>query len=789
MAMAMAMVNASMTVRAWLRWPVLVGLGAALVLVTLQSTLGAGEPQQFWNFEGEDARDGWTPVELGTTNAVLSLAQGEGVGDSQGLKLTIDTLQDHATASARISASITAGASYELGGHSNEWSGDISRTRLSLVYFDADANFIRAETNLPRVSAGEFLPWTFTTLCNAEQAELRIQADGADGASALFDDIYLKESPPDRPCPTPVPSPTQTSSATLTATPSPSPTPTDAATPTDEPTSTSAPSHTPIATDVPSTATPVQQATATATEQATTQPPTSTQPSLPATATAEPPTPVQPSLEFSNGGFEQGTDGEPDAWQTFGGLLMQSGTPARSGSWSGALFSSTDSTKWAFQTVSVEPADWYEFQAFVYQDGPWVESALLRISWYASDDGSGSAVASVDSTDALVAGSAGFRPLSTGPVMAPPGVHSAKVRILMRPIDETSAAIYIDDVSFEESVAPVPPTEVIPVATSTTSPTAEPTSTVPATAQPTATPTNTSRPTGTPRPADTATPVPAAATSTSTSTPEPTPIATTLTNGGFESALDSVLDGWQTFGGLLLQVDSPVRSGTAAGGFFSSSSSTKWIYQTVGIEPTAWYQFDAFVHHNHVFVDEALLRISWYASTDGSGSALVSIDSTASLASVASGYRSLTTGPTQAPPGARSAKLRILMRLLDDRSALIYIDDVSFTRVAAPAVVEATPTQASESTSPHTSQVLSSFEPAAASVDDQPPATTDQLLSRAPMPVPVIRRHTLQTPDQLATPVEGDALWPWVLLGASAGAGAVGWAAYWALRRRKSTLH
>jgi len=44
-----------MTVRAWLRWPALVTLCAVLVLVALQSVLGAGGSPRMWDFEGEEA--------------------------------------------------------------------------------------------------------------------------------------------------------------------------------------------------------------------------------------------------------------------------------------------------------------------------------------------------------------------------------------------------------------------------------------------------------------------------------------------------------------------------------------------------------------------------------------------------------------------------------------------------------------------------------------------------------------------------------------------------------------
>ncbi len=80
----MGMAKASMTVRAWLRWPALVALGAVLVLVAIQDVLGADSPSRMWDFEGADALDGWTPV-----TAALTIAPGEGIEGSQAAGITL----------------------------------------------------------------------------------------------------------------------------------------------------------------------------------------------------------------------------------------------------------------------------------------------------------------------------------------------------------------------------------------------------------------------------------------------------------------------------------------------------------------------------------------------------------------------------------------------------------------------------------------------------------------------------------------------------------------------------
>ena len=722
-----------MPVRAHLVWLSLAALAtfaAALVFPVFHGSLGADDsPTTTWNFEDEADLDDWIGV-----NATLDISPGNGVGETNAVGVMKETSQ---RADILHSFGTVPGGSYTFGGYYTSTTGDIDRVifEIAILRTQGDpAVEISSILFLPSTDAGEV---AVTATCDAVSGELRVFVVGTKGSTAYFDDLYLKEGPPSTPCPTLTPTATSTHTPSVTLTATATATPTDTATPLLVPPSTStlAPAN---------TSTPQ----ATSTDAGT---PTVVATTAPAVA-----------LEFANGGFERGAGGEPDAWETIGGVLIQSGSPVRGGSWSGAFFSSTGSTKWAYQTVSVEPTNWYTFAAFIYHDDVWVESALLRISWYASTDGSGSAVATVDSTAALASPKPSFRLLTTGQVMTPPGVHSARLRVLMRPVGQTNAVIYIDDVSFDKTGAPMPPT-------------ATPTSTVIALPMPT----------DTPRPTVTDTPVP---TSTVAALPTPAPTSSPaaqtgaplrLTNAGFEIGEDGVPAGWRTFGGLLTKTDAPVRSGTGTGAFFSSSSSTKWLYQTVVAEPEAWYQLDAFVYHNHAWVESVLLRISWYASDDGSGSAMLSVDSTASLDIPAPGYRRLTTGPVQAPPGARSAKLRILLRPRDGTSASIYIDDVSFDRVAAPAYVEeAAPVSDRPATSGRTSQVLSSFAPA-------PTAATDQQPSYTPMPAPVIRRYTLRTPEQLAAPREGDPLWPWALFGATAGVGAVGWAAYWVLRRRQ----
>ncbi len=153
--------------------------------------------------------------------------------------------------------------------------------------------------------------------------------------------------------------------------------------------------------------------------------------------------------ELRNGGFEEIDDsGIPAAWQKYGGVLSESTSAVRTGSRAGLLESSTASTKWAYQTVMVEPDSAHAFSAWVNAEDANVAEAYLRISWYATDDGSGTSIGSSDSTEHISPAS-GFRLTTTGVVAAPSGAHSAKLRIVLAPASAAPARIFIDDASFE----------------------------------------------------------------------------------------------------------------------------------------------------------------------------------------------------------------------------------------------------------------------------------------------------------------------------------------------------
>lgn len=133
-----------------------------------------------------------------------------------------------------------------------------------------------------------------------------------------------------------------------------------------------------------------------------------------------------------------------------------------------------------------------------------------------------------------------------------------------------------------------------------------------------------------------------------------------------------------------MSASSAVRAeGDRSAALVSRTESTKWLYQTVSVKGGAYYRLQAKALKNDPRVRETLLRISWYESADGSGRQMDTADSEA-LAGDAPRFVSLDTGPVQAPPEARSAKIRLLIRPASSAPAVVYFDDVRFEEAAAP---------------------------------------------------------------------------------------------------------
>ena len=352
--------------------------------------------------------------------------------------------------------------------------------------------------------------------------------------------------------------------------------------------------------------------------------------------------------QLTNGGFEDdGADGAPLGWRKIGGTIESVSSPVRSGSRALALTSETTATKWAYQTVQVDGGEFYQASAFARYTDADVKAVFVRVSWYASADGGGQALASVDSGTVLNTASPAFRALITGPVAAPVDARSARIRLMLRPVSGAQASAYFDDVAFAE----------------------------------------TSPPPATPAPTATATLPPGATTAPDTATPTPAPTAEprlfpVLTNGSFEDVReDGTPYAWRKVGGEIAATDTAHVDGDLALQFVSRTASTKWAYQVVTVEAGRAYEFAGFTAAG-AGTSQAFLRVSWYASADGSGSMIASEDSP-SASSATAAFQHLSTGAIEAPASAHSAKLRLMLRPASAATAVAYFDSLSFGETAA----------------------------------------------------------------------------------------------------------
>lgn len=230
--------------------------------------------------------------------------------------------------------------------------------------------------------------------------------------------------------------------------------------PTSAPPSVTVATPTRTATSEPLSATP----TATRTERPSPSAPPTGSPTAPggtaaATSTPSPseaPVPTLPPAYgglLTNGNFERLDDGRPYAWSKFGGTMSLT-SEAYGGDWALALSSDGGGTRWVHQAAAISPGEWYLASAAVRVAGS--GEAWIRLSWYTSVDGSGSAAAQADGT---VATGGGWTAIDTVG-QAPEGARSVRVRLMLRAPGEATA--YFDNAALSVTTAPPPAPATIP---------------------------------------------------------------------------------------------------------------------------------------------------------------------------------------------------------------------------------------------------------------------------------------------------------------------------------------
>ncbi|MGE5594904.1 MAG: lamin tail domain-containing protein [Hyphomicrobiales bacterium] len=343
---------------------------------------------------------------------------------------------------------------------------------------------------------------------------------------------------------------------------------------------------------------------------------------------------------LSNADFETWSSGSPVGW-TASGAAVLSEAPGASGS--GARLDATSSASLR-QSVAVAPGAKYHARAVAGAASGQVDAS---VSVQFLDDGLAPLV-KFDS--APVQAGQGFAAVEVEAV-APSGAAYARV-VLEVSLPNGPGGLVFDDASLQEvAAAPSPtPTEVPATPSPTPTATASPTVALPTpTVTPTATPTKTRTPGGgTAPPSKTpATPLPGPGTDDDGA----------LLNGGFELLAGDLPAFWSKQGGEM-RSEPEAFEGQRAVALDSTTSATKWLWQAVAIDEHSRYRLSGQARIGSG-QGEAWLRVSWYLSGDGSGTAVRQDDSAITSSSR---WTALTTGVLKPPQAARSARVRLMLR-------------------------------------------------------------------------------------------------------------------------------
>jgi len=369
-----------------------------------------------------------------------------------------------------------------------------------------------------------------------------------------------------------------------------------------------------------------------------------------------------------NGGFEDGTAG----WSAVGGGLDASEAPVRSGSYSGAFVTARVRAEVA-HCLPVDASADYEFRGYAARREGDPESSLrLRVQWLNQDNCPGEGLWTSDSPMVTMDREESWYELAVS-ARSP---NTARWAYLTVEVQETGATVYLDDFAVS---GPAVPTE-----TPTLEPSPDPSPSV--SPIPTAGPQFTPAPSATRQhrtPSPSATPRVSPTASSGQRTPAPPQEA--LRNGSFEEADSEGLPSfWRKYGGELARTSAVRFEGQFAAALRSETTSTKWVYQIVTVQGGKAYVLSGYALKDDPAVAAAYLRISWYASPDGSGRAIDSADSTERLTDDSSEFRFLTTGAVVAPAEAASAKARLMLDPVSEAPGAVYFDVVTFEETAPP---------------------------------------------------------------------------------------------------------
>lgn len=381
-------------------------------------------------------------------------------------------------------------------------------------------------------------------------------------------------------------------------------------------------------------------------------------------------TPVRAAQLLANPGFSSGTAG----WSVVG-------TPEAAGG--DVVFSGEGRLS---QVVGIAAGGSYAASVTTGGNG----TVVLQLAWWTAGSQEIGTITQSGSAGQTI-GLAGTAP-----------VTAAKARITIS-VTPAGGPVAVSGASLDGPTAPPPatptatatPTTIPPTATRTTPPAAVKTAT--ATRTPTRPATAAASPTAT---TAAATPAatsptnapPAEASATAAATPSPGPTLAPaygglIANGNFERVEDGRPYAWAKFGGTM-GLSADAYDGAWSLSLSSDGGGTRWVHQAARVQPGAWYNAAGLARV--AGAGEAFFRLSWYASTDGSGTTLSQADGEPFSGG---GWTWIASGAKQAPAGANSVRVRLMLRAPGEATA--YFDNVSLGTTVAPPAEPPTPGRSS----------------------------------------------------------------------------------------------
>jgi len=157
---------------------------------------------------------------------------------------------------------------------------------------------------------------------------------------------------------------------------------------------------------------------------------------------------------LTNNGFEDlDNEGKLIDWKVKNSkiILSQSSDIKKSGQYAAKVETTANPTNYIFQVSEINSSNKYYAEAYGLKISG--GAVFLRVAWYATIDGGGSQISTVDSEE-VISNSTAFAHILTGTLTPPLSAKSAAVRLAIKPNADGSGVAFFDEVGFYQGESP-----------------------------------------------------------------------------------------------------------------------------------------------------------------------------------------------------------------------------------------------------------------------------------------------------------------------------------------------